>query len=86
MADTLVRNLVKLYRRQRGWSQAELARRAGVSRTAVSVVEVNRLVPSVAAALSLASAFGCTVEGLFGLTEACEAPAARAALKKLEKR
>jgi molybdate-binding protein/DNA-binding XRE family transcriptional regulator len=49
----------------RGWTQAELARRAGVSRTAVSAVEIGRLVPSVGAALALAAALGCTVEDLF---------------------
>jgi molybdate-binding protein/transcriptional regulator with XRE-family HTH domain len=59
-------NLVKAYRRQRGWSQAELARRAGISRAAVSAIEINRLVPSVAAGLALAAALGCTVEALFG--------------------
>jgi molybdate-binding protein/DNA-binding XRE family transcriptional regulator len=62
----LSRNLVKAYRQRHGWSQGELARRAGISRTAVSAIEINRLVPSVAAALSLAAAFGCTVEDLFG--------------------
>jgi molybdate-binding protein/DNA-binding XRE family transcriptional regulator len=67
MAEALTRNLVKASRQQRGWSQVELARRAGISRAAVSAVEVGRLVPSVAAALSLAAAFGCTVEDLFGL-------------------
>jgi molybdate-binding protein/DNA-binding XRE family transcriptional regulator len=56
----------KSRRLDQGWSQAELARRAGISRAAVSAVEVNRLVPSVAAALSLAQALGCTVEELFG--------------------
>src|SRR5262249_51523864 len=58
-------NRVRAHRLSRGWSQAELARRAGVSRAAVSAVEVNRLVPSVAAALSVAGALGCTVEDLF---------------------
>src|SRR5262245_27160392 len=67
MAAVLTRNLVKASRQQRGWSQAELARRAGISRAAVSAIEVDRLVPSVAAALSLAAALGCTVEDLFGL-------------------
>jgi molybdate-binding protein/transcriptional regulator with XRE-family HTH domain len=57
---------VKLRRLDRGWSQADLAQRAGISRAAVSAVEINRLVPSVAAALALAAAFGCTVEELFG--------------------
>src|SRR5215213_2696436 len=60
-------NRVKALRLGRGWSQEELARRAGISRTAVSAVEGNRLVPSVAAALSLAAAFGCSVEELFGV-------------------
>lgn len=69
MADTpSTHNLVKAYRQQRGWSQAELAVRAGISRAAVSAIEINRLVPSVAAALSLARAFGCSVEVLFDLT------------------
>lgn len=60
-------NRVRTRRLERGWSQLELAERAGISRTAVSAIEGNRLVPSVAAALSLARAFRCTVEELFGL-------------------
>src|SRR5262245_1326680 len=63
-------NRVRAYRRSRGWSQAELARRAGISRAAVSAVEVNRLVPSVAAALALAGVLDCTVEDLFGTVAA----------------
>ncbi|MEW4570110.1 substrate-binding domain-containing protein [Tautonia sp. JC769] len=59
-------NRVKARRQNRGWPQEELARRAGISRTAVSAIEVGRIVPSVAAALSLAAALGCTVEELFG--------------------
>jgi molybdate-binding protein/transcriptional regulator with XRE-family HTH domain len=62
-----LQNNVKALRLARGWSQAELARRAGISRAAVSAIEIERLVPSVAAALSLAGAFGCRVDGLFSL-------------------
>jgi molybdate-binding protein/transcriptional regulator with XRE-family HTH domain len=57
---------VKKFRSQRGWSQAELARRAGVSRAAVSAIEIHRLIPSVSAALKLAACLECTVEQLFG--------------------
>jgi molybdate-binding protein/DNA-binding XRE family transcriptional regulator len=57
-----------LHRIARGWSQADLAHRAGISRAAVSAIEIDRLVPSVAAALALATALGCTVEDLFGRT------------------
>src|SRR5215510_16314581 len=64
-------NRVKQLRQARGWTQDELARAAGLSRTGVGAIEAARLVPSVAAALGLARALGCTVEELFG------APAAR---------
>jgi putative molybdopterin biosynthesis protein len=49
-----------------GWSQAELAARAGVPRTTISAIEGERLTPSVTAALALAAALDCTVEELFG--------------------
>ncbi len=61
-----VTNGVKSRRLERGWSQQELARRAGISRPAVSAIEISRLVPSVAAALALAQSFDCSVEDLFG--------------------
>lgn len=59
-------NRVRERRSARDWSQAELAERAGISRTAVSAIEAERLVPSVAAAIGLAKALECTVEELFG--------------------
>ena len=46
-------------------TQAELASRAGISRTAVTAIEGSRLIPSVSAALSLAKALDTTVELLF---------------------
>lgn len=58
-------NGVKIRRLARGWSQSDLAERAGISRAAVSAVENQRLVPSVAAALALARTLECTVEELF---------------------
>src|SRR6516162_5665067 len=63
-------NRLKLRRLEQGWPQQELAQRAGISRAAVSAIEINRLVPSVAAALALAQALDCSVEDLFGQTAA----------------
>src|SRR5262249_19588715 len=63
-------NWVRARRLDRDWSQAELAKRAGISRTAVSAIEGNRLVPSVAAALSLAEGLECSVEELVGAAAA----------------
>jgi molybdate-binding protein/transcriptional regulator with XRE-family HTH domain len=59
-------NRVREQRLARGLSQAELAVQSGLSRPAVSAIEIGRLVPSVAAALALARVFGCLVEDLFG--------------------
>jgi len=49
-----------------GLTQAELARRAGVSRALVSAVEAGRHLPRVDAALALAAALGTTASALFG--------------------
>jgi molybdate-binding protein/transcriptional regulator with XRE-family HTH domain len=57
---------VRAERARRGWSQAELARRTGISRAAVSAIEIDRLSPSVTAALAIAECFGRSVEELFG--------------------
>ena len=62
---------IKQRRRALGWTQAELSRRAGVSRSGISAIETGTLVPAVTAALALAAALGCRVEELFA-----EAPAA----------
>ncbi len=66
---TAIRNRVQDHRVARGWSQEELARRTGLSRTAISAIETDRVVPSTAAALALAHTFDCRVEDLFSLTK-----------------
>src|SRR4029077_7301835 len=52
---------------RQGWSQEELARRSGLSRTGIGAIETGRIIPSAAAALTLAAALGCRVEDLFHL-------------------
>ncbi|MFN0054585.1 MAG: substrate-binding domain-containing protein [Planctomycetales bacterium] len=68
MSSAGLQNHVKLYRAARGWSQLELARQAGISRTEVSAIEIERLVPSVATALALARVLGCRIDDLFTAT------------------
>jgi molybdate-binding protein/DNA-binding XRE family transcriptional regulator len=67
--ERLSPNRVRQFRQRYGWSQDRLATAAGISRTAVSAIEMCRLVPSVAAALALARVLDCTVEQLFGHAE-----------------
>ena len=52
-------------RQKAGWSQTELADRAGVSRQLVGAIESGRHRPGVDAALAIASALASSVETLF---------------------
>jgi len=70
MSEQQLTNRVKTCRVARGWTQDELAARAGVSRAEVSGIETNRLVPATSAALALAAALNCRVEDLFQLGSA----------------
>jgi molybdate-binding protein/transcriptional regulator with XRE-family HTH domain len=74
MHDRILSNHVGRFRRESGWSQQELARRAGVSRAEVSAIENGRLVPSTASALRLAAALERSVEDLFELPGGRSAP------------
>ena len=60
-------NHLKSLRTQKGFSQGELAARAGITRQAVSSIESNLYLPTTAVALHLASVLGCRVEDLFSL-------------------
>jgi putative transcriptional regulator len=60
-----MRNRLRVLRAERGWSQAELGGRAGVSRQAVNAIETGRHDPSLPLALRLARLFGLAVEELF---------------------
>ncbi len=64
MAESL-RNRIREEREARGWTQADLAARIGVSRKTVNTVENGVFVPSTVIALKMAEAFGLTVEKLF---------------------
>jgi molybdate-binding protein/DNA-binding XRE family transcriptional regulator len=66
--NLVIQNVIRKTREERGWSQQELAERAGLSRTGIGAIEAGRLIPSTAAALTLAEAFGCRVEDLFILS------------------
>lgn len=63
-------NHLKSVRTKKGFSQGELARRAGMTRQAVSAIESNLYLPTTAVALRLASALTCRVEDLFNLAHA----------------
>ena len=56
-------------RAERGWTQAKLADRIGVSRKTINTIENGVFVPSTVLALKLAKAFDTNVEALFALDD-----------------
>jgi putative transcriptional regulator len=63
----LLRNRLRMARADRGWTQADLAARVGVTRKTINTVENGVFVPSTVLALKLARALGMTVEEVFQL-------------------
>jgi putative molybdopterin biosynthesis protein len=63
--DNAVTCHIKQYRLNKGWSQEELAEKAGVRRQAIYDIESEKYLPNTAIALRLARIFGCRVEDLF---------------------
>ncbi|WP_300674901.1 substrate-binding domain-containing protein [Desulfoluna sp.] len=56
---------LKTYRLNKGWTQGDLAEKAGIRRQAVYDIESGRYLPNTAVALRLARLFDCRVEDLF---------------------
>jgi putative transcriptional regulator len=52
-------------RAERGWSQADLAERLGVSRQAINAVETGKYTPSLQLAFKIARLFAMPIEGIF---------------------
>jgi putative transcriptional regulator len=60
-----VKNRLRVLRAERGWSQAELGGRIGVSRQAVNAIETGKHDPSLPLAFRLARLFGIGIEEIF---------------------
>ena len=58
-------NRLRVLRAERGWSQAELGGRIGVSRQAVNAIETGKHDPSLPLAFRLARLFELTIEEIF---------------------
>ncbi|WP_229075859.1 helix-turn-helix transcriptional regulator [Actinoplanes sp. DH11] len=60
-----MRNRLTELRAQHGWTQADLARRAGVSRQTINAVETGKFDPSLPLAFRLARLFELRIEEIF---------------------
>ncbi|MFK7877425.1 MAG: helix-turn-helix transcriptional regulator [Paracoccaceae bacterium] len=66
MSAQLFNDLVRL-RKNRGWTQAELAEQVGVSRKTINTIENAIYVPSTVLALQIAAALDVPIETVFWL-------------------
>ena len=60
-----LQNRLRVLRAERGWSQAELGGRLGVSRQAVNAIETGKHDPSLPLAFRLARLFEQPIEEIF---------------------
>lgn len=60
-----MKNLLHVLRAERDWSQADLARRLGVSRQTVNAIETGKSDPSLPVAFRIARLFGRPIEEIF---------------------
>ena len=63
-------NRLRVLRAERGWSQAELGGRLGVSRQAVNAIETGKYDPSLPLAFKLARLFDLPIEQIFDDSDA----------------
>ena len=59
-------NRIRAYRKERKWTQEELAEQIGVERSAVAKWESGKSQPQAARLIALAEIFGCTVDEILG--------------------
>jgi putative transcriptional regulator len=60
-----MKNKLRVLRAERGWSQADLSDRLGVSRQTVNALETGRYDPSLPLAFRIARLFGHRIEEIF---------------------
>ena len=61
-------NRLRVLRAEQDWSQAELAKRLGVSRQTVNAIETGKYDPSLPLAFAIAKLFGKLIEEIFETT------------------
>ena len=63
--DLDMKNRIRVLRAEKGWSQAELAEKVGVSRNSINAVENGKFDPSLPLAFRIVEVFGLRIEDVF---------------------
>ena len=69
MEPTEVKNHLAELRNKKGWSQADLAERLGVSRQTVNSLERGKYDPSLPLAFRISRLFGLAIEQIFTMDD-----------------
>lgn len=62
-----LKNRLKEFRQEKGWTQSQLAERVGSSKNTISSIETSQFCPTAYLAALLCAAFDCKFEELFYL-------------------
>lgn len=62
---TLIKNRIKVLRAEKDWTQADLAKKVGISRQAVISIEKYKYTPSLELAFNIAKAFDVEITDVF---------------------
>jgi putative transcriptional regulator len=60
-----MKNRIRVLRAEKGWTQADLAEKVGVSRNSINAVENGKFDPSLPLAFRIADAFALKIEDVF---------------------
>jgi putative transcriptional regulator len=60
-----MKNRIRILRAEKGWSQAELGKRVGVSRNSINSVENGKFDPSLPLAFRISDVFELPIEEIF---------------------
>ncbi|KCZ46157.1 helix-turn-helix transcriptional regulator [Hyphomonas pacifica] len=60
-----MKNILKILRTEKGWSQAALAEKLDVSRQSINAIETGKYDPSLPLAFAVARLFGRPIEEIF---------------------
>ena len=60
-----MKNRIRVLRAERGWTQADLAKRLDVSRNSVNAIENGKYDPSLPLAFAIANVFSLRIEEIF---------------------
>ena len=63
--DIDMKNRIRVLRAEKGWSQAELAEKVGVSRNSINAVENGKFDPSLPLAFRIVELFELKIEDVF---------------------